>query len=79
MEVKHVEGVGTIITNPDREAVMLMTWRAALRLHAVGMRRSHGKQVTTLAKAHFGLPRGTTIPELQERITARLAELGYGD
>jgi hypothetical protein len=79
MEIKHTPGVGTIIRNPDREIIMLLTWRSALRLEQNGMKRSRGKQVSTLARIRYGLPRNTPIPQIKERIEAELVERGWTD
>lgn len=76
-KVTHVPGVGTIIENPNREHIMLRTWLSALRLEQIGIQVSRGRKVSSLAKTYFKVPRGTTIPELKERIVARLREIGY--
>jgi hypothetical protein len=70
-------GGGTLIENPDRERIMLTTWRSALRLEQIGIQVARGRKVSSIAKAYLGIKHAITIPELKDRITARLTEMGY--
>jgi hypothetical protein len=75
--VEHIPGGGTIIENPDRERIMLTTWKAAIRLEQAGIMVRRGKKVMTMAKAHFSLGRAAHFTTVIRAIEDRLTELGY--
>lgn len=73
MKVEALESGGTIIHNPDRELMQLMTWKYCLRLEAIGMRR-RGPSVKSIVKKHFKVGRQTPVATLIALVKARLAE-----
>ena len=52
-----------------RSLYAFATWRAALRMEAVGMKHSSGRSVRKHVAQHFGLPVRTPHADLVERLT----------
>jgi hypothetical protein len=62
---------GPVATN----AVRLFALRSAIRLEMKGLKMSRGRSALAIAKAEFGLSRGTKAEKVIEAIEAKLAEI----
>ena len=65
-------GGGTVIRNPNREYIMLITWKHAIQLEAKGVRLRHSTSISTMAKKFFNLPRNTDRLTILDHIHARI-------
>ena len=61
-----------IATSEDIHMAQLITWRGALRLEKLGMKR-HGVSVRRIAQSYFGMPKAT-CDQLIDRVNEELSK-----